>query len=140
MAVMHAAGGLTELPEGTAGQFIESCYSQLAGRFDPTLGGFGAAPKFPRPAEINLLLVENLRASHGSEASSATASSTGNTLYSNNFSTWLGSHVKRQNLGKLHARGLCCLPDSIFSYWKALSPISCCHTCIANRNSHVAGN
>lgn len=75
--VMLAAGKASELPEGAAGQFIESCYSMLAGRFDPTLGGFGAAPKFPRPAEINLLLVEHLRASQGREASSATASSSG---------------------------------------------------------------
>ncbi len=77
MCLLHGAGGKAELPEGAAGRFIESCYSMLASRFDPTLGGFGAAPKFPRPAEINLLLVEHLRASQDREASSATASSSG---------------------------------------------------------------
>ena len=35
---------------------IDQCVSQLAARFDARLGGFGGAPKFPRPAELNVLL------------------------------------------------------------------------------------
>lgn len=33
----------------------------LGRRFDPEQGGFGNAPKFPRPAEINALLHDHLR-------------------------------------------------------------------------------
>ncbi|BDA44314.1 Spermatogenesis-associated protein 20 [Coccomyxa sp. Obi] len=76
-AIQPQASGKAELPEGAAGRYIESCYSALARRFDATLGGFGAAPKFPRPAEINLLLVEHLRVSQGREAPSATTSRPG---------------------------------------------------------------
>ncbi len=35
---------------------------QLAKRFDDRLGGFGGAPKFPRPSEINALLAAYLQA------------------------------------------------------------------------------
>ena len=33
----------------------------LATRYDDKLGGFGNAPKFPRPSELNLLLVQHIR-------------------------------------------------------------------------------
>jgi len=35
---------------------LTTCTAQLAKRFDPDQGGFGGAPKFPRPCEINNLL------------------------------------------------------------------------------------
>jgi len=35
---------------------LKKGYSQLAGRFDPKWGGFGAAPKFPTPHQITFLL------------------------------------------------------------------------------------
>jgi len=35
---------------------ITSCTKYLAKNFDSKLGGFGGAPKFPRPSEINHLL------------------------------------------------------------------------------------
>ena len=35
---------------------VLTCKVGLAGRFDARLGGFGGAPKFPRPCEIDLLL------------------------------------------------------------------------------------
>lgn len=41
---------------------MDSCAQMMATRYDERLGGFGSAPKFPRPAEINLLLVQHLRA------------------------------------------------------------------------------
>jgi uncharacterized protein YyaL (SSP411 family) len=44
-----------------AGQALALCAHQLAGRFDPERGGFGAAPKFPRPAEINALLFHHIQ-------------------------------------------------------------------------------
>ena len=35
---------------------VHTAAMRLAGRFDPVWGGFGGAPKFPRPAEMELLL------------------------------------------------------------------------------------
>jgi hypothetical protein len=72
---VRAAEALGEALSGSdAAQCIEGCFSMLATRFDSRLGGFGGAPKFPRPAEINLLLVEHLRSSEERGASSAGAS------------------------------------------------------------------
>lgn len=62
--VWHAAAGGT-LSDTAATQAIDKCARQLASRFDAENGGFGGAPKFPRPAEINLLLCDHTRASAG---------------------------------------------------------------------------
>lgn len=35
------------------------CAEQLAGNYDPVHGGFGSAPKFPRPVEIELMLYQS---------------------------------------------------------------------------------
>jgi uncharacterized protein YyaL (SSP411 family) len=35
---------------------LDSCYQQLAGSYDNVFGGFGAAPKFPRPHNLRFLL------------------------------------------------------------------------------------
>ncbi len=35
---------------------LDNCLNQLTSSFDSELGGFGAAPKFPRPVTLNLLL------------------------------------------------------------------------------------
>lgn len=45
-----------ELTEGLAQQAVQLCASQLAKGFDSKHGGFGSAPKFPRPVEIQLML------------------------------------------------------------------------------------
>ena len=50
---------------------IDKCASQLASRFDAREGGFGAAPKFPRPAEINLLLHQSARLAAAGDAAGA---------------------------------------------------------------------
>ena len=48
---------------------MDSCTQMLAARYDHKLGGFGNAPKFPRPSELNLLLVHHIRAAaSGSKA------------------------------------------------------------------------
>ena len=39
---------------------VAACSAALAERFDANRGGFGSAPKFPRPCELNLLLVYHL--------------------------------------------------------------------------------
>lgn len=54
--------GQEDLSDGQAIIAMDSCAQMMATRYDERLGGFGSAPKFPRPAEINLLLVQHLRA------------------------------------------------------------------------------
>ena len=49
---MHVASGPGELGEDV----LRQAGQQLGRRFDATYGGFGAAPKFPHPMEIRLLL------------------------------------------------------------------------------------
>ena len=49
------------LTEGEAAEAMDLCTRMLASRFDSRHGGFGGAPKFPRPAEINALLHQHLR-------------------------------------------------------------------------------
>lgn len=44
-----------------AGTAMTGCADSLGKRFDSTLGGFGGAPKFPRPCEMNALLRQYLR-------------------------------------------------------------------------------
>jgi uncharacterized protein YyaL (SSP411 family) len=45
-------------PQGEAAgrEAIAACFSQLSRTFDEDLGGFGSAPKFPRPVALNFLL------------------------------------------------------------------------------------
>ncbi|KAH9328379.1 hypothetical protein KI387_000487, partial [Taxus chinensis] len=45
-----------ELTEGLPQQAVELCANQLAKSYDSKYGGFGSAPKFPRPVEIQLML------------------------------------------------------------------------------------
>lgn len=56
------AGGQDSLTDSQAVIAVESCAQTLASRYDDKLGGFGTPPKFPRPSELNLLLVQHLRA------------------------------------------------------------------------------
>ncbi len=56
---MHA-GSQTEVGSGLAQQAINKCTAMLKGRYDAARGGFGSAPKFPRPSEINALLHSHL--------------------------------------------------------------------------------
>lgn len=51
-----ASASSNELAEGLPQQAVQLCANQLAKGFDPKLGGFGGAPKFPRPVEINVML------------------------------------------------------------------------------------
>lgn len=55
------------------GRAIDGCVAQLAARFDRRLGGFGGAPKFPRPAEINALLAQHARLAAAGDAEGAGA-------------------------------------------------------------------
>lgn len=51
-----AAGSAPGLTPQELAHAVSSCAATLAKGFDRQLGGFGPAPKFPRPSEINLLL------------------------------------------------------------------------------------
>jgi uncharacterized protein YyaL (SSP411 family) len=50
-AGVHSTLSRTELVE-----IEKHCFDQLVARFDAKRGGFGSAPKFPRPVELNFLL------------------------------------------------------------------------------------
>lgn len=56
------AAGQQDLSDSQAIIAMDSCAQMMAARYDEALGGFGSAPKFPRPSEMNLLLVQHLRA------------------------------------------------------------------------------
>ncbi|GMH31017.1 hypothetical protein Nepgr_032860 [Nepenthes gracilis] len=45
-----------KLPDGLPQHALNLCAEQLSKSFDPVYGGFGSAPKFPRPVEIQLML------------------------------------------------------------------------------------
>jgi uncharacterized protein YyaL (SSP411 family) len=51
--VEAAAGAGSEIPDGT---LIDTALQQLARSFDPRHGGFGDAPKFPHPTNLEVLL------------------------------------------------------------------------------------
>lgn len=72
---LRAAEGQT-FEASQAAKAIQGCARQLEERFDAQRGGFGEAPKFPRPAEINLLHVAHLRDSFSDQATSSSSAST----------------------------------------------------------------
>uniref|UniRef100_A0A0C9RU26 TSA: Wollemia nobilis Ref_Wollemi_Transcript_13011_2716 transcribed RNA sequence n=1 Tax=Wollemia nobilis TaxID=56998 RepID=A0A0C9RU26_9CONI len=53
---LSASSVSRELTEGLPQQAVELCANQLAKSYDSKYGGFGSAPKFPRPVEIQLML------------------------------------------------------------------------------------
>jgi len=61
------------LSDTEAAAALDKCVRQLAGRYDPKNGGFGDAPKFPRPSEINALLCDHLRCTAGNATVEARA-------------------------------------------------------------------
>ena len=52
ISVPAAAGGAAELP----GDVVAKAAAELVGNLDEEKGGFGGAPKFPRPMDLTLLL------------------------------------------------------------------------------------
>lgn len=56
--VLSSSGGGAE---GSQAAAIDTCATQLASRFDSRHGGFGGAPKFPRPAELLLMMTQYAR-------------------------------------------------------------------------------
>ncbi|CAO2839624.1 unnamed protein product [Amaranthus hypochondriacus] len=53
---LSTKANLDKLPDGLPQDALHLCADQLKGTYDPVNGGFGSAPKFPRPVEIQLML------------------------------------------------------------------------------------
>uniref|UniRef100_A0A1D1ZHJ6 Spermatogenesis-associated protein 20 n=1 Tax=Anthurium amnicola TaxID=1678845 RepID=A0A1D1ZHJ6_9ARAE len=53
---LSATATSRRLSDGLSQRSLQQCYEQLAESYDPKFGGFGSAPKFPRPVEIHLML------------------------------------------------------------------------------------
>ncbi|KAK7284684.1 hypothetical protein RJT34_19434 [Clitoria ternatea] len=53
---LSARSDSDKLPDGVPDDALRLCSEQLSGSYDSKFGGFGSAPKFPRPVEINLML------------------------------------------------------------------------------------
>jgi len=73
------AGAPAPLAEA-AGAAFEKAYQHFASSFDPRHGGFGGAPKFPRPAGLAFLLRCAALQGPGSEAGGEAAGMVGRTL------------------------------------------------------------
>ncbi|XP_022899124.1 spermatogenesis-associated protein 20-like isoform X2 [Olea europaea var. sylvestris] len=53
---LSTAARLDRLPDGVPQRALKLCAEKLADSFDSKYGGFGSAPKFPRPVEVQLML------------------------------------------------------------------------------------
>ncbi|KAI3979037.1 hypothetical protein MKX01_016212 [Papaver californicum] len=53
---LSSSASSSKLTSGVAQNALHLCAEQLGQRYDSKLGGFGSAPKFPRPVEIQLML------------------------------------------------------------------------------------
>ena len=61
LVAMAAAGGAGAGPTAPGDEALTRTVRQFAGTFDARRGGFGDAPKFPRPSELLFLLREHAR-------------------------------------------------------------------------------
>ncbi|WCJ21389.1 catalytics [Euphorbia peplus] len=53
---LSVSSSTKNLPDGIAENALHLCAEQLSESYDSRYGGFGSAPKFPRPVEIQLML------------------------------------------------------------------------------------
>lgn len=53
---LAASAASNKLPDGLSQSALSLCAAQLSENYDSEYGGFGSAPKFPRPVEIQLML------------------------------------------------------------------------------------
>ncbi|KAL9247185.1 hypothetical protein vseg_020642 [Gypsophila vaccaria] len=53
---LSTKASLDKLPDGLPQEALQQCVEQLSERYDPVNGGFGSAPKFPRPVEVHVML------------------------------------------------------------------------------------
>ncbi|KAJ3676181.1 hypothetical protein LUZ60_003593 [Juncus effusus] len=50
-----------KISDDLASQCLKKCVDQLASSYDPKFGGFGPAPKFPRPVEVFAMVYEHTK-------------------------------------------------------------------------------
>ncbi|KAK9945603.1 hypothetical protein M0R45_011111 [Rubus argutus] len=55
-AALSTSASSEKLPDGVPKNALRLCAEQLSQSYDSKFGGFGSAPKFPRPVEIQLML------------------------------------------------------------------------------------
>ncbi|XP_074268347.1 uncharacterized protein LOC141591786 [Silene latifolia] len=53
---LSTKASLDKLPDGLSQESLSRCADEFSERYDPVNGGFGSAPKFPRPVEIQVML------------------------------------------------------------------------------------
>ncbi|KAF2298547.1 hypothetical protein GH714_024063 [Hevea brasiliensis] len=53
---LSASASTNKLPDGLPQNALQLCAEQFSQSYDSRYGGFGSAPKFPRPVEIQLML------------------------------------------------------------------------------------
>ncbi|XVF80507.1 hypothetical protein PTKIN_Ptkin15bG0079200 [Pterospermum kingtungense] len=53
---LSTSAGANQLPNGLPQNALRLCAEKLSKSYDSRFGGFGSAPKFPRPVEIQLML------------------------------------------------------------------------------------
>ncbi|KAJ7977515.1 spermatogenesis-associated protein 20 [Quillaja saponaria] len=56
---LSTSASSNKLSDGLPDIALRLCADQLSSSYDPKFGGFGSAPKFPRPVEINLMLYQS---------------------------------------------------------------------------------
>lgn len=60
-----------KLSDGLSQKALHLCAERLAGSYDAKFGGFGGAPKFPRPVEIQLMLYQSKKLQENGKESEA---------------------------------------------------------------------
>ncbi|KAJ0265006.1 Catalytic protein [Hirschfeldia incana] len=68
---LSATAGNDKLPDGLSRTAVTICAKQLSRSYDSKYGGFGSAPKFPRPVEIQLMLYHSKKLKEAGKTSEA---------------------------------------------------------------------
>ncbi|XP_042476929.1 spermatogenesis-associated protein 20 isoform X2 [Macadamia integrifolia] len=66
---LAASASSNKLPDGLPQKALQLCAEQLSGSYDPQFGGFGSAPKFPRPVEIQLMMYQSKKLEEAGKSS-----------------------------------------------------------------------
>eukprot|EP00262_Sarcandra_glabra_P016505 TRINITY_DN5407_c0_g1_i1.p1 TRINITY_DN5407_c0_g1~~TRINITY_DN5407_c0_g1_i1.p1 ORF type:complete len:819 (-),score=166.41 TRINITY_DN5407_c0_g1_i1:230-2686(-) len=68
---LTANASSNKLSDGLSQYALQLCAEQLSNSYDTEFGGFGSAPKFPRPVEIHLMLYQSKRLKENGKESDA---------------------------------------------------------------------
>ncbi|KAL3647965.1 hypothetical protein CASFOL_008933 [Castilleja foliolosa] len=58
---LSATARSEKVPQGLLERALQKCAEQLTDSYDSKYGGFGSAPKFPRPVEMQLMLYHSMK-------------------------------------------------------------------------------